>query len=233
MAGKAGLPGLIALVIALGLPGACEREPQREPQRGFPSAQPPSAASPAPDPAAPVVLALGDSLTAGLGLPESQSYPALLQARLAAAGYPHRVVNAGVSGDTSAGGLARLDWLLRQQPDVIILALGANDGLRGVPPRVMRENLANIIERAQGAGVRVLLAGMRLPGNYGADFTRRFEAVFAELARRYKLPPPPFLLEGVAMRGGLNQADGIHPNAAGTAIVTDNVWRALEPLLEK
>jgi acyl-CoA thioesterase-1 len=180
-----------------------------------------------------VILALGDSLTAGFGLAEEESFPARLQTRLEAGGYAHRVVNAGVSGDTTAGGLSRLDWLMRQHPNIIILALGANDGLRGVKPRAMRANLAAIIEQAQAAGARVLLAGMRLPSNYGADYTRRFEGVFRELATQYNLPLLPFLLEGVALRRELNQADGIHPNVRGTAIVTDNVWRALEPLLEK
>ena len=143
------------------------------------------------------------------------------------------MVNAGVSGDTSAGGLARLDWLMRQHPNIIILALGANDGLRGIKPQAMRNNLAAIIERAQTAGTRVLLDGMRIPTNYGAQYTQDFEAVYRGLADQYGLTLLPFLLEGVAMHGELNQADGIHPNAKGTAIVTGNVWRALEPLLAK
>lgn len=237
---------LTALALMLAALPACERQqdPETIQHPAPPASQSDSqskTASPKDDEAKaaaaeagrPVILALGDSLTAGFGLAEEESYPARLQARLRAAGYPHRVVNAGVSGDTSAGGLARLDWLMRQHPNVIILALGANDGLRGIKPAAMRANLAAIIERAQVGGARVLLAGMRMPTNYGADFTRRFEAVYGELAEKYGLPLLPFLLEGVALQSGLNQADGIHPNAKGAAVLTDNVWRALEPLLEK
>ena len=240
---------LIALAFGLALLPACEHKPEPNQQTAAPTAPSQTHCNAAPtieesyraaaegraaaEAAAPVILALGDSITAGLGLMEEQSYPSRLQMRLKAAGYPHRVVNGGVSGDTSAGGLARLDWLMRQHPNIIILALGANDGLRGIKPQAMRANLAAIIERAQAGGSRVLLAGMRMPTNYGAEYTREFEAVFGELADHYKLPLLPFLLEGVALRSDLNQPDGIHPNAKGAAIVTDNVWRALEPLLAK
>ncbi len=181
----------------------------------------------------PIITALGDSLTAGLGLDEEESYPSLLQEKLRAGGYPHRIVNAGVSGDTSAGGLSRMDWLLQQPVRIFILALGANDGLRGVPPEATRKNLAAIIERAQAAGAQVVLAGIRLPTNYGRDYLRRFEAIFPALAKEYELPFIALLLKDVAMRPALNQADGIHPNAEGTRIVAENVWHVLEPLLEK
>lgn len=229
---------MMLIVLALFLPIllACETEPEPQPTATAPLSSAQSQkeiAEEAARAAQPVILALGDSLTAGFGLAEEESYPARLQMRLKAAGYPHRVVNAGVSGDTSAGGLGRLNWLMRQHPNIIILALGANDGLRGINPRAMRSNLAAIIEGARAAGARVLLVGMRMPSNYGADYTRRFEAVFGEIAAQYDLPLLPFLLEGVALHRELNQADGIHPNARGVAVMTDNVWRALEPLLEK
>jgi acyl-CoA thioesterase-1 len=181
---------------------------------------------------APVIVALGDSLTAGYGLAEEESYPSLLQAHLRQAGYPHRVVNAGVSGDTSAGGLARLDWVLRQPVQVLIVCLGANDGLRGLEPAAMRDNLEAIIVKGSQAGATVILAGIHLPTNYGPAYTRRFDAVFPALARKYQLVFLPFLLEGVAAKPALNQADGIHPTAKGTRIVAANVWKVLKPVLD-
>jgi acyl-CoA thioesterase-1 len=179
----------------------------------------------------PVIVALGDSLTAGLGVASEEAYPALLEARLAREGLRYRVVNAGVSGDTTAGALRRLDWVLRARPAVVVVALGANDGLRGLPVAVMRDNLVTIVTRLREAGARVLLAGMRLPPNYGAEYTREFAAAFETVARRTSVPLLPFLLDGVAGRPALNLPDGIHPNAAGQRQVADNVWRALEPLL--
>jgi len=185
-----------------------------------------------PPPAeAPVIVCLGDSLTAGYGLAREQSYPALLQARLKAMGLPHRVVNAGVSGDTSAGGLARMDWLLRQRMDVLVVALGGNDGLRGLAPEQMERNLAAIVEKGRAAGAAVVLAGMRMPTNYGPDYRRRFEAVVPSLARRTGAPLIPFLLEGVAMNPRLNQPDGIHPTEEGTKIVEANVWKVLNAVI--
>jgi acyl-CoA thioesterase-1 len=188
-------------------------------------------ADPAAADGAPRVVCLGDSLTAGYGLPVDQAYPALLQQRLREAGYPHQVINAGVSGDTSAGGLRRLDWSLRGNVDVLILALGANDGLRGLPPQAMRQNLASMIERAQERGIKVLLAGMEAPPNFGAAYTRQFRGVYRELAKQYGVPLIPFFLAGVAGVPSLNQGDGIHPNAAGQRQVADLVWGALKPLL--
>ncbi len=229
----AALSAVMLTALLLAVP-ACERRnaPADAPAA---SAERPSAVQPTPEPRrdGPVILMLGDSLTAGHGLPVEQAFPSLIQERLRAAGYPHRVVNAGVSGDTSAGGLARLDWLLRQRVDILLLALGANDGLRAQDPAAMHANLARIIERAQAAGIRVLLAGMRMPSNYGPDYTRRYRRTFSDLAQRYDLPFIPFLLEGVAADPALNQADGIHPNAAGTRIVADTVWAVLEPQLQR
>jgi acyl-CoA thioesterase-1 len=164
-------------------------------------------------------------------LAREQSYPALLQARLKAMGLPHRVVNAGVSGDTSAGGLARMDWLLRQRMDVLVVALGGNDGLRGLAPEQMERNLAAIVEKGRAAGAEVVLAGMRMPTNYGPDYRRRFEAVVPSLARRTGAPLIPFLLEGVAMNPRLNQPDGIHPTEEGTKIVEANVWKVLNAVI--
>ena len=187
-----------------------------------------------PTPAAdPIVVALGDSLTAGLGVAPDEAYPALLEARLRREGYAYRVVNAGVSGDTSAGGLRRIDWVLRQSPQVVIVALGANDGLRGQPVAALRDNLSAIVERARASGARVLLAGMRMPTNYGAAYTKEFAAVYPEVAKRTGVPLVPFLLEGVATRARLNQADGIHPNAEGQRVIADLLWPHLRALLVK
>jgi acyl-CoA thioesterase-1 len=179
-----------------------------------------------------VVVALGDSLTAGLGVAADEAFPARLQARLRAEGYAYRVVNAGVSGDTTAGALRRVDWVLRSSPQVVIVALGANDGLRGQSPPAMRANLEEIVTRLQATGARVLLAGMRLPPNYGGEYTKEFEAVFPAVARGAKITLMPFLLDGVAGVPRLNQADGIHPTAAGQQVIADHVWPYLRPLLK-
>lgn len=181
--------------------------------------------------AAPVVVALGDSLTAGPGLRESETYPALLEARIRAAGLSHVVVNAGVSGDTSADALARLDGALVPDTTVLIVALGANDGLRGVPVNEVERNLATIIDRARELNIRVLLAGMEAPPNHGLEYTLRFHAIFPALASRYDVPLMPFLLSGVIGRPQLNLADGWHPNAAGMQVIAEHLWPYLEPLL--
>jgi acyl-CoA thioesterase I len=180
-----------------------------------------------------VIVALGDSLTAGLGVPPEAAWPARLEVRLEREGYPYRVVNAGVSGDTSAGALRRVDWALRSGPEIAIVALGANDGLRGQPVPALRANLAEIVARLQAAGARVLLAGMRLPPNYGDDYTRAFAGVFADVARRARVAFMPFLLDGVAGDPALNQADGIHPNADGHRVVAEHLWAFLLPLLRR
>lgn len=178
-----------------------------------------------------VIVALGDSLTAGLGVAPDEAYPARLEQRLRREGYPYRVINAGVSGDTTAGGLRRVDWVLRSGPEIVIVALGANDGLRGQSPQAMRANLEAIVARLQTAGARVLLAGMRLPPNYGAEYTNQFEAVFPAVARSAKVALVPFLLDGVAADPRLNQPDGIHPTAAGYQMIADRLWPYLRPLL--
>jgi acyl-CoA thioesterase-1 len=179
-----------------------------------------------------VIAALGDSLTAGLGVAADEAYPARLEARLSREGYAYRVVNAGVSGDTTAGGLRRVDWVLRAKPEIVIVALGANDGLRAQSPQAMRENLAAIVRRVQAAGARVLLAGMYLPPNYGAEYTKEFQAVFPEVARSTGVAFMPFLLDGVAADPRLNQPDGIHPTAAGQQVIADHLWPYLRPLLK-
>jgi acyl-CoA thioesterase-1 len=181
--------------------------------------------------ARPAIVFLGDSLTAGLGLDSSASFPSLIAARLEERQMDVEVVNAGVSGDTSAGGLRRLDWALEGNPRVLLLALGANDGLRGLPTAELRKNLAAIIEASQAKGVAVILAGMEAPPNNGPEYAARFRAVYRDLAETYEVPLIPFLLEGVAGQPALNQADGIHPNADGARRVADIVWQALEPVL--
>lgn len=177
------------------------------------------------------VVFLGDSLTAGLGLPLEKSFPSLIEARLRAERRPWSVVNAGVSGDTTAGGLARLDWIYRQRVDVLVVALGANDGLRGIPAEQTEKNLRAILARASREGSRVLLAGMRLPDNFGPRAQARFAAIYPRLAAEFHVPLVPFLLEGVAMEPRLNQLDGIHPNAQGAGMVADHLWKKLGPML--
>jgi acyl-CoA thioesterase-1 len=176
---------------------------------------------------------LGDSLTAGLGLPTDQAYPSLLQQKLKAEGYDLEVVNAGVSGDTSADGLRRTNWALEGDVRLLILALGANDGLRGLPPEQMKENLQAIIHRARQRGIPVLLAGMEAPPNYGEQYGRAFRQVFRDLARENKLVFVPFLLQGVAGVPDLNQADGIHPTSAGAARIADLLWPDVKKMLTK
>jgi acyl-CoA thioesterase-1 len=180
-----------------------------------------------------VVVCLGDSLTEGYGLAPEQSYPSLVERMLREHGHAVRVVNAGVSGSTSASAASRLRWQLRSKPDVVLIALGANDGLRGVDVAATRANLSAAIDLAKQSGARVLLAGMKMPPNYGAKYTAKFEAVFPALAKEHGVALLPFLLEGVAARPELNQPDGIHPNARGTEIVARTVFAALEPLLSQ
>jgi acyl-CoA thioesterase-1 len=180
------------------------------------------------------VLVLGDSLTKGYGLLEEEAYPALLEARLeAAGGRGWDVVNAGVSGDTSAGGLRRAAWLLKRPPDLLVLALGANDGLRGIDPASTEKNLQAIIDLARAAApdVRVVIAGMTVPANLGPDFVSAFEAVFPRLAEANRAILIPFLLDGVAGDDALNQDDRIHPNAEGQKVIAETVWKALAPLV--
>jgi acyl-CoA thioesterase-1 len=182
----------------------------------------------------PRIIVLGDSLTAGLGLDVKDSFPSRIQERLDQKGLDFEVVNAGVSGDTSAGGLRRLEWAMADgHPRVLIVALGGNDGLRGLPPEQLEANLAAIIEQGQARGLSVILAGMEAPPNFGADYTARFRAIYPTLAKRYQIPLIPFLLEGVAGDPAFNQPDGIHPNQRGAQVVADLVWRTLEPALDQ
>jgi acyl-CoA thioesterase-1 len=182
---------------------------------------------------APLIVAFGDSLTAGLGLEEADQYPSLLQKKLIEGGYDYVVINAGVSGETSAGGLRRIDSALKGNVKILILELGANDGLRGQPVAEMQKNLSQIIEAAQKRKITVLLAGMEAPTNYGADYTAEFRKAFEDLQQKYNLALIPFFLADVAGKPELNQPDGIHPNAQGEEVMTNNVWQALEPLLSR
>ena len=183
--------------------------------------------------ARPKIVAFGDSLTAGFGLTERESYPYLLQERLNADGYNYEVVNAGVSGDTSLGGLERVDWVLDQDGvQILILELGANDLLRGIPVSKMKANLDKIIEKAKARKVAVLLCGMLAPPTMGADYQRDYTSAFPDLASHHKIAYLPFLLENIALKKELNQADGIHPNADGTKIMTENVYKELKPMLK-
>jgi acyl-CoA thioesterase I len=182
----------------------------------------------------PKIVAFGDSLTAGYNLPSSQSYPSLLQQKLDRDGHNYEVVNAGVSGDTSAGGLRRIDWALEAgEVRIVILELGANDILRGQPVSEMKRNLSQIIERAKSRGAQVLLAGMYAPTNTGTEYQRQVRDAFQELAREHNVAFIPFFLERVAGIESLNQADRVHPNPEGTAIVADTVYTALQPMLER
>jgi acyl-CoA thioesterase-1 len=181
---------------------------------------------------APQILAFGDSLTAGLGLAESEALPARLEARLRHDGISAKVINAGVSGDTTAGGLARLDWALADKPDLVLLELGANDALRGTDPATVRANLDAMIARIQAAGARVLLIGMKAPPNWGEAYERGFDRIYPELAKHHNVPLYPFLLEGVAMDPHLNQADGLHPNERGVAVIVDRLAPLVEKLVE-
>ena len=177
----------------------------------------------------PEVLAFGDSLTAGLGLPASEAFPARLQARLKDEGIDVKIVNGGVSGDTTTDGLARLDWALADKPDVVILALGANDMLRGINPKIVRANLDQMIAKIQASGAKILLLGMQSTTNWGAEYEHAFDNIYPELAKAHDVPLYPFFLDGVAMNPALNQPDGMHPNERGVAIMVDHI----APLLAK
>ena len=225
---RASHPRLPFVLLVAVLLASCNGDSSKPPA----NSRTPAASSPAAPKSVPKIVAFGDSLTAGLGLPGTANYPALLQKKLAADGFEYEVVNAGVSGDTTAGGLRRIDWTLEgNDVRIVILELGANDILRGQPIDQMRKNLAAIIERAKARGARVLLAGMEAPTSAGAEYRRQIHEAFAGLAREHQVTMIPFLLEGVAGIDLLNQADGIHPNAEGTKIVADTVYRSLKPLL--
>ncbi|NGZ02444.1 MAG: arylesterase [Nitrospira sp. WS238] len=191
------------------------------------------AVSSSPPDGRPRIVAFGDSLTAGLGVQADESYPALLQRKLDDLQYPYRVINAGVSGDTTAGGLRRVPWILNNKPEVVILELGANDGLRGLEIEQTKNNLRQIVEGLRAAGATVVLAGMKLPPNYGQEYTTRFEAIYPSLAQEYSLSLIPFFLEGVGGTSSLNQADGIHPTKDGYKIIVEQVLKTLQPVLSK
>jgi len=181
------------------------------------------------------ILFLGDSLTAGFGVEEGEAYPSLIKDKIEAEHLPFEVINAGLSGDTSAGGLRRLGWLLQRPIDLAVIELGANDGLRGLPVKAMKSNLQSIIDqlKAKNSQVKIVIAGMQMPPNLGTDYAREFDAAFPELAKNNNATLIPFLLDGVGGHIDLNQADQIHPTAAGQKIVAENVWRVLAPLLRK
>jgi len=231
-------PRAALVTLALGAVAALACGPRDEPVDRADAAPKHVPASTAPAPASapaskterPRIVMLGDSLTAGLGLATTEAYPALIQQRLNDRKLNYEVVNAGVSGDTSAGGLSRLDWALAGDVRILVVALGGNDALRGLPPKQLKQNLAHIIERAQGRGVDVVLAGMDAPPNWGRQYIVEFHQVYPELAKQYRVAFVPFLLQGVAGSAELNQPDGIHPTAKGARILADNVWAVLEPI---
>ena len=181
------------------------------------------------------ILFLGDSLTAGLGVQKEQAFPALVQEKIHAKNLPFEVINAGLSGDTTVGGLRRLDWILQRKIDVFVLALGANDGLRGLPVAAMKANLQAIIDqvKAKNPQVKIVVAGMQMPPNLGGEYATSFQAAFVELAQTNNAALIPFLLAGVGGHLELNQSDQIHPTPAGHRVIAENVWRILEPLLTK
>lgn len=206
--------------------GACQVAPEKPP--------PPKEKTKVEISKNPKIVAFGDSLTAGFGLAEKESYPYLLQEKLKADGYQYEVINAGVSGDTSAGGLERIDWSLEQENvQILILELGGNDLLRGLPPETMKKNLSEIIVKAQQKNVKVLFCGLFPPEAPVTDYQRGYAKVFADLAKEHKVAYMPFFLEGVGGVKKYNQPDGIHPNAEGEKIITENVYQALKPLLKK
>ena len=191
-------------------------------------------AAPAPGaPRSPQIVAFGDSITAGFGLAPDAALPARLQAKPRDRGIDAHIVNAGTSGDTTAGGVARLDWVLGDKPDLVILELGANDALRGINPVTVRANLEILIDKIRARGAKLLLLGMRAPPNWGEDYQRAFDRIYPELARAHGVPLVPFFLEGVAMEPGMNQADGLHPNEKGVALMVDHIAPMVAKLLSK
>jgi len=220
---------LALLLLAVAGLSACKGEASK-PVAATP---PDTAAPPSPVKSVAKIVAFGDSLTAGYGLRPEESFPSLLQKKLAADGYDYEVVNAGISGDTSAGGVRRIDWSLEGDVKVVILELGANDILRGQPVDEMKKNLTEIIEHAKARGARVLLAGMEAPTNTGPDYRRAVHEAFPALAREHEVTLIPFLLDRVAGIESLNQADGIHPTAEGAKIIANTVYQYLKPMLDK
>lgn len=227
---------ILSLLLAAcsGTPEGTDPGPPSEPAAGRPG-QPSAGPSRSPADASraglPLVLFLGDSITAGYGLAGGDAFPALVEEALEERGRPARVINAGVSGDTTSGGLSRLDWLLEQDPDVVLVELGANDGLRGLPLELIEENLRRIVTRCRASGARAILAGMRVPPSYGPDYSEGFHALYARLAEDMNVPLIPFILEDVAGRPALNLPDGIHPTAEGHEILAETVLPYVERAL--
>lgn len=232
---RRGRTPLVFFVAVAAIAAACGGAPDTErPAPQTPTATPvaaPTASAAAPVAATRRLVFLGDSLTAGLGLPIDDAFPSLIARRLEARGQGWTVVNAGVSGDTTAGGLRRLDWALDGGADVVVVALGGNDGLRGLPVDDLARNLDAIVGKAKASGAAVVLAGMEAPPNTGPDYTTRFRAVYPAVAERHQVTLVPFLLDGVAGEVTLNQNDGIHPNQEGARRVADLLWRTLEPVV--
>jgi acyl-CoA thioesterase-1 len=220
---------IVAVLLSLTLYGCGGRQQAEQPK-----SEPASAViTPAPIDTRPVIVAFGDSLTAGYGVEPGKSYPDFLQQRLDAAGYKYHVVNLGVSGDTTTDGIQRLPDVLAAKPELVILEFGGNDGLRGLPVATTRANMAQMIQILRKANIQILLAGMTLPRNYGAAYIHSFEQVYVDLASQFHLPAIPFLLDGVGGHPDLTQPDGIHPTAEGCKIVSGNVVKYLAPLLKK
>ena len=219
-----------AAILALAVPGCGDDPPPRAAARAGDSAIP---APPAGN--APTIVFLGTSITAGLGVDPDQAYPAVIQRMLDSAGFRYQVINAGVSGETSAGALSRIDWILRRAPAVLVIETGANDGLRGQSPDAVRKNIQAIIDRTRerAPGAEIILAGMQAFPNLGGEYVRRFIALYPELAEKNNVRLVPFILEGVGGVDSLNQADGIHPTPQGQRIVAENVWQVLEPVLRQ
>ena len=223
-------PFVAMLLVVL---AACGGGPQQPADGGPRVLSSPATEDPLAPPSRPRIVALGDSLTAGLGLLEQEAYPAILQQKIDEAGYQFEVVNAGLSGDTSAGGVRRLDWALEGDVRVLIVAFGGNDGLRGLPVAQMKENLTAMIAEARERGIVAILAGMEAPPNLGGEYAAAFRQAFRDVALKERVLFIPFLLQGVAGDAALNQPDGIHPNQQGARVVAENVWLVLEPLLDQ
>jgi len=228
-----GFAWLLLLPIAACSSGDSEKSPDGTTIGEAPAAKVEAQAAEAQTAARPVIVFLGTSLTAGYGLPESQAFPALIQERIDASNLDYRVINAGVSGDTSAGGLRRLGWLLRLPIAALVLELGANDMLRGQSVSELRANLEAILDRTSDAHpeARFLIAGMRAAPNLGRDYAAEFDGIYPALASKYHAALVPFLLQDVAAQRGLNQADGIHPTAEGHALIANRVWQELRSIL--
>lgn len=228
------LVGAASMLLVVLLAACGDDRPNPMPASSAPAADGDPAPAPksAPTVARPKIVLLGDSLTAGYGLPRDASVPALLQRKLDENGYQYEVINAGVSGDTSAGGARRVTKALEGDVRVLVVELGGNDGLRGLPPKQLKENLTEIVEAGKARGAKVLLAGMEAPPNLGPEYTTKFREVFVEVSDEQDVPLLPFFLEGVAGRLEYNQPDGIHPNTEGARIVAGLVYEHLAPLLE-